>query len=256
MPRRGKSWLVLADLFQDYTKLSLTYANFIRVCFVIESTKSQMRKTATHIVVAAMLLMSCHTANKTQKGAAIGAGTGGIVGAFIGKSAGNSALGALIGGAVGGTAGAFIGKNMDRQAAELKETVPGATVTRVGEGIIVKFDSGLLFGSGSADLQTAAQNNLQNLASSLQQNMATNVIIIGHSDNTGTSQQNMDISLKRSQAVKTYLASKGVDVTRITTLGKGETEPIADNSTEEGRAQNRRVEVVIVANAQMKSQAN
>ncbi|MBS1532441.1 MAG: OmpA family protein [Bacteroidetes bacterium] len=203
-----------------------------------------------------LLFVACHTANKAQKGAAIGAGTGGTVGAFIGKSAGNTALGALIGGAVGGTAGAFIGKRMDKQADELKQNVPGATVTRMGEGIIVKFDSGLLFGAGSAALTPDAQTNLQNLASSLHQNAETNVIIIGHSDNTGTPPQNMAISLKRAQTVKDFLASKGVDPARVTTLGKGDTEPIADNTTEAGRAQNRRVEVVIIASERMKSQAN
>ena len=215
-----------------------------------------MRKTTIYICLASLLLVACHTANKAQKGAAIGAGTGGTVGAFIGKSAGNTALGALIGGAMGGTAGAFIGKSMDTQAEQLKQSVPGATVIRMGEGIIVKFNSGLLFGAGSFTLTPEAQTNLQNLATSLQQNVATNVIIIGHSDNTGTLQQNMDISLKRAQAVKDYLALKGVDPSRITTFGKGETEPIADNSTEEGRAQNRRVEVVIIASERMKNQAN
>jgi outer membrane protein OmpA-like peptidoglycan-associated protein len=215
-----------------------------------------MRKIIICIGLTSLLLPACHTANKAQKGAAIGAGTGGTVGAFIGKSAGNTALGALIGGAMGGTAGAFIGKSMDKQASELQQNVPGATVTRIGQGIIVKFDSGLLFGPGSAGLTSDAQTNLQNLAASLQQNPGTNVIIIGHSDNTGTSQQNMDISLQRAAAVKDYLASKGVDASRITTFGKGGTEPIANNATEAGRAQNRRVEVVIVASERMKSQAD
>jgi outer membrane protein OmpA-like peptidoglycan-associated protein len=124
----------------------------------------------------------------------------------------------------------------------------------MGEGIIVKFNSGLLFSAGSAELQSSAQTNLKNLASSLQRNPTTNVIIIGHSDNTGTSQQNMDISLQRANAVKTYLITRGVDAARITAMGRGGTEPIADNETENGRAQNRRVEVVIVASQKMKSQ--
>src|SRR6201992_1792980 len=141
-----------------------------------------MRKTTIYIGLTAMLFAACHTANKTQKGAAIGAGTGGIVGAFIGKSAGNTALGALIGGAVGGTAGAFIGKNMDKQAAEIKQTVPGATVVREGEGIIVKFDSGILFDAGKADIKPDAETNLKNLASSLQINTETNILIIGHTE--------------------------------------------------------------------------
>src|SRR5579871_3212249 len=107
-----------------------------------------MKRAIAYAGLLFMLLTSCHTTNKAQKGAAIGAGTGGIVGAFIGKSAGNTALGTIIGGAVGGTAGAFIGRNMDKQAAELKNTIPGATITRQGEGIIVNFDSGILFDVG------------------------------------------------------------------------------------------------------------
>src|ERR1700739_1056911 len=113
---------------------------------------------------------ACHTRTNIQHGAAIGAGTGGIVGGFIGKSAGNTALGAIIGGAVGGTAGAFIGHNMDRQAAELQSSIPGATITRQGEGIIVNFDSGILFDVGKAEIKADAQTNLQNLAASLGRN--------------------------------------------------------------------------------------
>ena len=139
-----------------------------------------------------LLGSACHTRNKTKKGAAIGAGTGGIVGGFIGKSAGNTALGTIIGGAVGGTAGAFIGHNMDKQATELKHSIPGATITREGEGIIVKFDSGILFDAGQADLKSEAQTNLQNLAASLGKNPETDILIVGHTDNMGDGNNNID----------------------------------------------------------------
>jgi outer membrane protein OmpA-like peptidoglycan-associated protein len=207
------------------------------------------------IAAGCIINVGCKSLNKTQKGAAIGAGTGGIIGGFIGKSAGNTALGAIIGGAVGGTAGAFIGHRMDKQAAEIKQTVPGATVTREGEGIIVKFDSGILFDVDKTGIKPAAQTNLQNLATSLQKNLETNILIIGHTDNTGPATYNMDLSIRRAGTVKTYLTSNGVDGSRLSTQGKGQTEPIADNSTADGRAKNRRVEIVIVANDQMKNQA-
>ncbi len=215
--------------------------------------------TALYSLFAAIIFFTfigCHSVNKTQKGATIGAGTGGIIGAFIGKSAGNTALGAIIGGAVGGTAGAFIGRNMDKQAAELKQTVPGATVVREGEGIIVRFDSGILFDVDKTDIKQAAQTNLHNMAASLQENPHTNVIIVGHTDNTGEPAHNLDLSVRRADSVKSYLIANGVDGLRLNTLGKGETEPIADNGSAPGRAQNRRVEIVIVANDKMKNQAN
>ena len=226
----------------------------------IEDNTANMIKPSTRahiclLVIFLTICTACHTRNKAQKGAAIGAGAGGIVGAFIGKSAGNTALGALIGGAVGGTAGAFVGRNMDRQAAELKESIPGASVIRVGEGIIVRFDSGILFDVDKADVKAGANDNLKNLAESLQKNVQTDLIIIGHTDNTGTPVQNLDLSLRRAQSVKDYLVTGGVDAARISTQGKGETEPIADNATEDGRAQNRRVEIIIIANKQMRNQA-
>jgi outer membrane protein OmpA-like peptidoglycan-associated protein len=221
----------------------------------MKTLKIRIATLSLALATAGILGSGCNSLTKTQKGAAIGAGAGGTVGAFIGKAAGNTALGAIIGGAVGGTAGAFIGRNMDRQAAEIKQTVPGATVTREGEGILVKFDSGILFDTDKADLKSAAQTNLQNLAASLQKNANTNILIVGHTDNTGSDSHNMDLSIRRAASVKSYIVADNVSASRLTTSGKGEAEPIADNTTTAGRAQNRRVEIVIVANDQMKQQA-
>jgi len=209
------------------------------------------------VIIAGILILgsACHTRNKTRQGAAIGAGTGGIVGGFIGKSAGNTALGAIIGGAVGGTAGAFIGHNMDKQADELKNSIPGATITRQGEGIIINFDSGILFDVGKAEIKANAQTNLQNLASSLGKNPETDILIVGHTDNSGDGDNNIDLSVRRAAAVKSYLVSNEVKPSRLKIDGRGSTEPIADNNTTAGRALNRRVEIVIVANNKMKKQA-
>ncbi|WP_139113165.1 OmpA family protein [Mucilaginibacter sp. PPCGB 2223] len=215
-------------------------------------------KFATLSIACAMALTvatSCNSLTKTQKGTAIGAGAGGTIGALIGRKAGNTALGAIIGGAIGGTAGAFIGRNMDRQAAQIKQTVPGAEVVREGEGIIVKFSSGILFDIDKTNLQPQAKTDITQLAASLRSNPETNILVVGHTDNTGTAAHNMDLSVRRAEAVKAYAISAGVDPARLTTQGKGDTEPIADNSTIDGRAQNRRVEIVIVANDQMKNQA-
>lgn len=221
----------------------------------MKSLKIKIATFGLALATVGVLASGCNSLTKTQKGAAIGAGAGGTVGAFIGKAAGNTALGAIIGGAVGGTAGAFIGRNMDRQAAEIKQTVPGATVTREGEGILVKFDSGILFDTDKSALKPEAQANLQKLAVSLQNNPETNITIIGHTDNTGTDAHNMDLSVQRAEAVKSYIVAGNVAPSRLQTVGKGETEPIADNTTVAGRAQNRRVEITIVANSNMKNQA-
>jgi len=215
-------------------------------------------KLAAFSVACAMGLIvatSCNSLTKTQKGTAIGAGAGGTIGAIIGRKAGNTALGAIIGGAIGGTAGAFIGRNMDRQAAQIKQTVPGAEVVREGEGIIVKFSSGILFDIDKTALQPQAKTDITQLAASLKSNPETNILVVGHTDNTGTAAHNMDLSIRRAEAVKAYAISAGVDPARLSTQGKGDTEPIADNNTVDGRTQNRRVEIVIVANDQMKNQA-
>ncbi len=221
----------------------------------MKTLKIRIATYSVVLAIAGSLGISCNSLTKTEKGAAIGAGGGGVVGALIGRAAGNTALGAIIGGAVGGTAGGLIGHHMDQQAAEIKQTVPGATVTRAGEGIIVKFDSGILFDTDQAYVKPEAQTNLNNLATSLQNNPQTDITIIGHTDNTGSAAHNQDLSIRRAQAVKSIITADNVNGSRLTIEGKGDKEPIADNTTPAGRAQNRRVEIVIVANDQMKSQA-
>ena len=210
------------------------------------------------VAASAFLWSGCSTYNSmsnTQKGAAGGAVAGGAIGAIIGNKAGNTAVGAVIGGAIGGVAGGLIGKKMDQQAAEIERTVPGAEVIKAGEGIIVKFDSGILFGFDKADLTATAKTNIQKLAESLQKNPDTDIMVIGHTDNVGSASYNQGLSERRAASVKKYAVAQGVSASRITTEGKGLKEPIESNDTEVGRAKNRRVEIVIVANETMKKEA-
>ena len=218
-------------------------------------SKVRIATLSIGLAVGSMALQSCDSLTKTQKGAGIGAAAGGVIGALIGKKAGNTAVGALIGGAIGGTAGAFIGRRMDRQAAEIQKAIPNAEVIREGEGIIVKFDSGILFDFDKFALKDAAKQNIQSLASSLNQYPGTDIKVIGHTDSRGTEQYNMGLSERRAAAVKAYAVSQGVPSSRLVTIGKGFAEPIADNETDAGRAANRRVEIVIVANDALKATA-
>ncbi|HEX6068966.1 MAG TPA: OmpA family protein [Longimicrobiaceae bacterium] len=192
-------------------------------------------------------LTACSSMNRTGRGAVIGAAGGAAVGAVIGRQVGSTARGAIIGAAVGGAAGAVIGRQMDKQAEELAASIPGATVQRVGEGIVVTFDSGLLFPFNSTDLLPAGHDNLRNLATSLQENPETEVLIVGHTDAVGSDAYNQNLSEQRASSAAAILASNGVPRDRIRTSGRGEMEPIADNESEAGRQQNRRVEVAIFA---------
>ncbi len=221
----------------------------------MKHTRIKLATLGLAFATSAMLFQGCATATKTQKGAVIGGAAGGTIGAIIGKKAGNTAVGAIIGAAVGGTAGAYIGKRMDRQAAEIEQTVPNAEVIREGEGIIVKFDSGILFDVDKSDLKPVAKSNIEGLAASLQNNPGTNILVVGHTDATGTDSYNYKLSERRAASVRAYAVSQGIAASRLTTEGRGETEPIADNTTESGRAQNRRVEIVIVANDALRSEA-
>ncbi len=210
------------------------------------------------VATSAMLLGSCSTIqsmSNTQKGAAGGAVAGGALGAIIGNKAGNTAVGALAGAAIGGVAGGLIGRKMDRQAAEIERTVAGAEVIKAEEGIIVKFDSGILFDFDKTDVKPAARENIANLVASLNDNPDTDILVIGHTDNKGTDKYNQGLSERRAKAVRDYAVSQGLAKRRVKTDGKSFHEPIADNDTESGRAQNRRVEIVIVANDKMKRDA-
>ncbi len=206
------------------------------------------------VVFLPALFLGCN-ASKTAKGAAIGAGAGGAVGAIIGKAAGNTAVGAIIGASVGGTAGALIGRKMDKQAAELREDLKGAEIERVGEGIKITFDSGLMFAINSSDLNGTTKTNLADLAETLNKYEDTNILIEGHTDNTGSDAYNQTLSEKRANSVSNYLSTMGVKQPRLSTIGYGENQPISENETEVGREKNRRVEVAIYANEKMKKAA-
>jgi outer membrane protein OmpA-like peptidoglycan-associated protein len=210
--------------------------------------------SAIALLVVGQVFTGCKASN-TTKGGAIGAGVGATVGGLIGHQSDNTVVGAIIGAAVGGTAGALIGRHMDKQAEELKRDLKGAKIERVGEGILITFDSGLLFGFDSYALQSETKSNLSNLAATLKKYEDTDILIEGHTDNTGDDSYNQKLSEKRADEVKSYLTSQDVKVSRIKTEGYGEKQPIASNDTEAGKKSNRRVEVAIYANNEMKKLA-
>jgi outer membrane protein OmpA-like peptidoglycan-associated protein len=201
------------------------------------------------VAILALAISACASMNKKGQGAAIGAGAGAVVGGVIGNQTGSTTRGAIIGAVVGGAAGMIIGNQMDQQAKELKASIPGATIERVGEGIQVTFASGLLYDFDSDQIRSESANNLRNLASSLSKFPNTDLLIVGHTDATGVTSYNQSLSQRRASAASNYLITQGVSSGRLRTAGRGELEPVATNGTEAGQQQNRRVEVAIFANA-------
>ncbi|MEJ1221821.1 OmpA family protein [Sediminicola sp. 1XM1-17] len=213
-------------------------------------------------VLALTVVVSCSTvknANKTQKGAVIGAAGGAAVGGVIGNNVGkgNTALGAIIGAVVGGAAGGYIGNRMDKQAERIETEIPGAEVTRVGEGINVTFneDAGVYFDTNKSAVKGASAETLNRLAGVLKEYPDTNILVEGHTDSAGSDEYNMTLSQQRAQSVTNYLASQGISRSRLTAKWYGENQPKSDNSTAEGKAKNRRVEMVIIANEALKQEA-
>ncbi len=205
------------------------------------------------MVLSLLLTPACNT-SKTFQGAMVGGALGGIIGGALG-SKGKKARGILIGSVIGGTAGALIGKYMDKQAEEMRKDLEGAKVERVGEGILITFDSGLMFDVNKYDLKSSTRQNLQELADVLQKYDDTEVLVQGHTDSTGEAEYNMELSNNRAKSVYGYLVGQGVSNTRLVTMGLGETEPLASNETASGRQQNRRVEIAIVANKKLRRAA-
>ncbi len=207
------------------------------------------------IAIAIAMVFSGCKASKTLKGGAIGSGAGAVIGGAIGSRSDNTAKGAIIGAVVGGTAGALIGKYMDKQAEELDQELENATVERVGEGIQVTMNSGILFEFDSYALKQTAREELASFAKVLNEYPDTKIQVDGHTDSTGSDKYNQNLSERRAKSVGDYLRSLGVHADRVAESGFGENIPVADNSTDEGRQLNRRVEVGIVANEQLKEAA-
>ncbi len=218
----------------------------------------RMQQKAIVLLLAGATIMSACNTSRAVKGGAIGAGAGGGIGAVIGNQVGGkdgTAVGAIIGAVVGGTAGALIGRHMDKQAEELRNDLEGATVERVGEGIKITFDSGLLFAVDKSDLSQTSESNLRELATTLAKYEDTEVLVEGHTDADGADEHNQQLSEARARSVQRYLVAQGVRAGRLTTMGYGEVQPVADNSTAAGKANNRRVEIAIYANDKMKKAA-
>ena len=229
--------------------------------------KSQLKSVGTKSLAVLMtasllsgnVLTSCksikNNTNKTQRGAAIGAGSGAVVGGVIGKRSGNTVLGAILGATVGGAAGAVIGRRMDKQAEEMRRELPNATVERVGEGIKITFGSDILFDVNSYELKPETKRQLTEFAQTLNKYEDTDIRIEGHADATGSDDLNLKLSRNRADAVANFLQSQGVKTSRIDEKGYGESQPVADNTSESGRRKNRRVDVAVFANKQMQKDA-
>lgn len=204
------------------------------------------------LLAGSLVLTSCGLSNAV-KGGGIGAAAGAALGAGIGNVLGNTGIGAAIGAVVGGTAGTLIGNKMDKQKRELEAAMEGAKIESINDGqaIRVTFDSGILFATGSANLSQSSMSALKAFANSAKANGMTKIEIVGHTDNTGSDRVNDPLSVNRAKSVYNYLTSQGVDASRLSYSGKGSHAPIADNSTAEGRKENRRVEVYILPSAEM-----
>lgn len=227
---------------------------------VITASKTRIpRRGVTTLLMIVMFVglavSGCKSMNKTQKGAVIGGASGGVIGGVVGRAVGNTAMGAIVGATVGGVAGAVIGRQMDKQAEEIAKELKDAEVIREGEAIVINFKEKVLFGYDRSDLSGTAQANLDKLNAILLKYPETNITVIGHTDSKGSDEYNQTLSESRANAVTNYSSRNGVGSSRLTAIGKGESDPVASNETQDGSALNRRVEFVITATDKLKAEA-
>ena len=212
-----------------------------------------MRRQIPFLAVLCLvaLLAGCASWSKTGKGAAIGGVAGAVLGTAVSK---DNTKGAILGGAAGAVVGGIIGNYLDKQAKEL-EDVKGAEVTREGDELKITFSEKILFDVDSSTLKSASQTQLNQVAGVLVKYPDTDILVMGHTDATGSEDYNQRLSERRANSVTNYIEGQGVAAARVRAKGFGETSPVADNGTEEGRAQNRRVEFSIHVNEAFKAEA-
>jgi outer membrane protein OmpA-like peptidoglycan-associated protein len=206
--------------------------------------------------VVGVLFLTNACATKTGTGAAAGAGGGALLGGGIGALMGGgkgALVGAGVGAAAGAGVGALVGNYMDKQEKALKD-VKGAKVERQGDQLNVKFNAAILFDTGKATLKEQSKKDLGEFAKVLTEYKETTLVIEGHTDNKGKKKINQKLSRARAESVIAFMETQGVARERMTPVGLADDEPVADNKTDDGRMQNRRVEVQIAANEELKKQ--
>lgn len=197
----------------------------------------------TFAVVMGLISTGCGTENKnTTTGAGIGAAAGGLLGAVVGHQSGNRGKGAIIGAAAGAVLGGVVGRRMDKQAKELEKI---AETKRTDQGLVTKLKSDILFDTGKADLKPAAKTNLAKMAEIMKKYPENVLNVKGFTDSTGSDDFNEELSKKRADSVRSYLVTKGIPQETVSTVGMGEQNPVGDNATDDGRKQNRRVEIEV-----------
>lgn len=216
--------------------------------------KAASRLTLIGLASASLMLAGCESMTPTQKGTAVGAGVGAGAGAVIGKAAGDKAgVGAVVGGAIGAVAGNIWSKRQEERKRQMEQATQGTgiEVARTADNQLkLNVPNDVSFDVNSANIKPELRSVLDTFANSLRDDPNTQLSIIGHTDSTGSDAINNPLSLERARSVRDYLSSRGVSANRIETAGRGEREPVADNSTDAGRARNRRVEMYLREPAQ------